>query len=251
MERKKRRANANLPHWPTSNVYREEVVGESFYVESFNQLTDWGEYTEELLLTMATLVPDPENKHDSNAIKVMVDDRHIGHLSRDSAVICKEKVLENPDIYLPPLTTANIQIRRKIFDGAPAYSASLDLDFSKPPSDQNKLPRRIKRAFKIPPLRSRGCIENGFLIFFSPYMSQYTIDRATAGDWLDVWWPDDSDDIYLYVKGSVGGAGTVVHTDRTGMKAAGFSEDLSDFHPFIHTVAGNIIFSCAEIPSKK
>lgn len=35
----------------------------------------------------AVLVPEPENLHDPNAIKVLIDGRHVGYLSREDAVI--------------------------------------------------------------------------------------------------------------------------------------------------------------------
>jgi hypothetical protein len=34
----------------------------------------------------AALVPEPQNKHDRNAIQVQIDGRHVGYLSREDAI---------------------------------------------------------------------------------------------------------------------------------------------------------------------
>lgn len=249
MERKKRRANANLPHWPTSNSYEQEVVGESYYTENFDRLANWRQGADSVLLTMATLIPDPENKYDSNAIKVVVDGFHIGHLDRASALQYKDRVLDNPDIYDPPITTANIRIKRLLLEEKTVYSAALDLRLENPPSDHNKEPRRILRPVVLPYLTPYAYLQNGFLVILCHDQDKYTLSKAKPGDDLDVWQPEDSDKVFIYVRGSVGGGGKLADTNMQSLKAAGF-DSLDDFNPVIHSVAGNLIIACAEIPRK-
>lgn len=247
--KKRRRANANPPHWPTSNAYSEEVVGESFYKADFEALTIWPQGVERMLYALATLIPDPENQYDSNAVKVVVEGRHIGHLSKASALRYKKQVTENSDVYDPPVTTANIRIDRLLFDDGPSYSAALDLNFNRPPSDINKEPPRTRYSVALPKLRAYGYVQNGFLILLCPDMDEYTLERAHPGASLDVWQPNESDDVFLYVRSSVGGAGTVATSDMTTLQRAGFAS-LDDFNPLIHSVAGDFIIACAEIPKR-
>lgn len=245
--KKRRRANANPPHWPTSNVYPEEVVGESFYKAGFEALTTWPQDAERMLYALATLIPDPENHYDSNAVKVVVEGRHIGHLSKDSALRYKQCVTESPDVYDPPVTTANVRIDRLLFDDGPNYSATLDLNFNRPPSDINKEYPRTKYSVALPKLRAYGYVQSGFLILICPDMDKYTLERATPGASLDVWQPNESEDVYFYVRGSVGGGGKVGSSDLPTLRRVGFAT-LDDFQPLIHSVAGNFIIACAEIP---
>ena len=62
-----------------------EVVGESFHRESFRLIV--GDHmTDRFRLPVACqLIPEPANTHDRNAIGVWVDDRQVGHVSRDDA----------------------------------------------------------------------------------------------------------------------------------------------------------------------
>lgn len=62
------------------------VVGESFYQPALRAITctEEGEAVE--CDCIAELVPEPENPHDSNAVKVVIDGSKVGHLSRANAV---------------------------------------------------------------------------------------------------------------------------------------------------------------------
>jgi hypothetical protein len=59
------------------------VVGTSHYQEALLQLAP-READEQVRVTkVATLVPEPDNPHDPNAIAVHIDDKLVGYLSRD------------------------------------------------------------------------------------------------------------------------------------------------------------------------
>jgi len=64
-----------------------EVVGESYYQRALKSITRWkpgdGKITRDIV---AVLVPEPDNKHDKNAIAVRIDGKKVGHLSRQNAV---------------------------------------------------------------------------------------------------------------------------------------------------------------------
>jgi hypothetical protein len=58
------------------------VVGESFHMDALDRLTGGGVGEHEL---PAHLVREPDNAHDHNAIKVVVEGEHVGYLSRENA----------------------------------------------------------------------------------------------------------------------------------------------------------------------
>jgi hypothetical protein len=58
------------------------VVGESFHLEALDRVTGGGVGEHE---RTAQLVREPDNVHDCNAIKVVVEGEHVGYLSRENA----------------------------------------------------------------------------------------------------------------------------------------------------------------------
>jgi hypothetical protein len=61
------------------------VVGVSHYQQALDEIV--GERGEARVrqAVKAALEPEPENPHDPNAVKVLVDERHVGYLSREDA----------------------------------------------------------------------------------------------------------------------------------------------------------------------
>jgi hypothetical protein len=71
----------------TATLYENvPVVGESFYQPALLAITgaERGEAVE--CECIAELIPEPENPHDPNAIKVLIDGLQVGHLSRQNAI---------------------------------------------------------------------------------------------------------------------------------------------------------------------
>lgn len=72
--------------WGRGDWPRREVVGESFHADEIRSLfparipPDGQE-----LFLRAALIPEPENPHDRNAVRVAVAGRPVGHLSREDA----------------------------------------------------------------------------------------------------------------------------------------------------------------------
>lgn len=68
-----------------SGEYDTDVVGESHYQENLERVvggrTEDGAEHE----CIATLLPEPENKHDRNAVRVEIDGMIVGYLARDDA----------------------------------------------------------------------------------------------------------------------------------------------------------------------
>src|SRR5436190_2018803 len=63
---------------------RVEIVGESFYGKAIREVVALAGHGVPL---WASLIPDPANPYDPNAVKVVIAGRHVGHLSRDVAII--------------------------------------------------------------------------------------------------------------------------------------------------------------------
>ena len=90
-------ANAiNLaPYLRGDGSFSQEVVGESFYKDEFKRLdtyikqVDPGEDE-----VVCQLVADPDNRHDSNAVKVMAGDLQLGHLPRDLAAELQGEIID-------------------------------------------------------------------------------------------------------------------------------------------------------------
>jgi hypothetical protein len=64
-----------------------EVVGESHYQDALWRLAGGLSVDRVRCAVMAVLVPEPDNPHDSNAVKVLIEDRLVGYLSREDAVV--------------------------------------------------------------------------------------------------------------------------------------------------------------------
>jgi len=64
-----------------------EVVGESHYQDDLWRLAG-GFSTERIrCAVIAVLIPEPDNPHDSNAVKVLIDGYLVGYLSREDALV--------------------------------------------------------------------------------------------------------------------------------------------------------------------
>ncbi len=67
--------------------FEQEVVGESYYQDALSAICgghcDEGHEHE----CVATLVPEPDNPHDSNAVAVLIEGRKVGHLPRVAALV--------------------------------------------------------------------------------------------------------------------------------------------------------------------
>ena len=83
------------PYLEGDGSFRQEVVGESFYKHEFKRLNtyiqqiDPGEDE-----VVCQLVADPDNRHDSNAVKVMAGDLQLGHLPRELAAELQGEIIE-------------------------------------------------------------------------------------------------------------------------------------------------------------
>src|SRR4051794_8160540 len=70
-----------------------QAVGESFYRPALERITASTD-GEVARGRVATLVPDPANPYDLNAVKVMIDEQQVAHLPRELAAVVSAQVAE-------------------------------------------------------------------------------------------------------------------------------------------------------------
>jgi len=69
-----------------SGRFSSEVVGESYYQDAFVAICGEPSLDGVNVQTTASLMHEPQNEHDRNAISVWVEGRKVGHLPREKAV---------------------------------------------------------------------------------------------------------------------------------------------------------------------
>lgn len=78
-----------------------EIVGESYHMDALRRIVQKaqaeGRAVSNVAHGWAVLVPEPENPHDENAVAVTIDEKKVGHLSRDDAEGCQQELLDLRD----------------------------------------------------------------------------------------------------------------------------------------------------------
>lgn len=89
-------ANAinQAPYLKGDGSFSQEVAGESFYERDFKKLENYikqvdpGEDE-----VVCQLVPNPNNKHDKNAVQVRAGDLQLGHLPKETAAEIQQEII--------------------------------------------------------------------------------------------------------------------------------------------------------------
>jgi hypothetical protein len=71
---------------PMPGGYRVDVAGESYYQDALEQVCGGRSSEGSYLACVASLVPEPDNPYDANAVAVYIDGLKVGHLPREVAV---------------------------------------------------------------------------------------------------------------------------------------------------------------------
>lgn len=72
--------------------YAIPIVGESFYQENLEAICGPRKARGEKRIVEARLIFDDDNPHDKNAIRVEIEGKHVGYLSREMAVQYRQQV---------------------------------------------------------------------------------------------------------------------------------------------------------------
>ena len=84
----------DLPTKP-SCVFDVIVVGVSFYQDALEKICANRHQEGHELFVEATIVPDDDNPHDDHAVRVEIDGKTVGHLSRKNAIVWRSKMISD------------------------------------------------------------------------------------------------------------------------------------------------------------
>ena len=83
---------ANITNGP--GTYDVDVVGESHYQQALESICGGRTEDSQRLEVEAYLVPEADNPHDSEAVRIEIQDQTVGHLDRETARSFREKMAE-------------------------------------------------------------------------------------------------------------------------------------------------------------
>lgn len=83
-------------HWESKGAFKITVAGTSRYRSAIAAIAQNPPNTHSLVICLAYLVPDDQNPHDANAVKVMIEGRTVGHLSASFAKSYRSYLSELP-----------------------------------------------------------------------------------------------------------------------------------------------------------
>lgn len=89
-------ANAinQAPYLLGDGSFSQQVSGESFFEKEFKKLENYIKQVdpgEDQVVCL--LVPNPDNKHDKNAVRVMAGDLQLGHLPKETAAELQQEIM--------------------------------------------------------------------------------------------------------------------------------------------------------------
>lgn len=95
--------------WRRGDWIRRPVAGESFHEKEIRALLPRTMGTESVeIQEQALLVPEPTNRHDRNAVKVMIRGQHVGYLPKEDAPLYQPLLLKLASQGLQPVVSARI-----------------------------------------------------------------------------------------------------------------------------------------------
>lgn len=113
--------------WVGDGQYSVDVVGESFAREALADIAKNPAGQRALVFCVATLIPQPNNPYDRNAIAVSISGRAIGHLSHESAKSYCERLRdldkENESFVAFAVISGGLITQERQYD----YSVQLDI----------------------------------------------------------------------------------------------------------------------------
>lgn len=89
--------------WPEQGGCRTPVVGESYYQAALKSIAAGRQQDYETIPARALLIPEQDNRHDKNAVRVQINGMTVGHLSRANAIRYRRALSEAQH---PPTTVA-------------------------------------------------------------------------------------------------------------------------------------------------
>lgn len=114
--------------WPSRDEFNCEVVGESYHQANLVRIARlWEKQNDEPLI--ALLTPESSNKHDRNAVSVMIGGAMVGYLGREFAPIYRQRLRAEGMGLVPVHCYAILTGGHQLPDGSRAsYGVMLDIE---------------------------------------------------------------------------------------------------------------------------
>lgn len=180
--------------WAGDGQYSVDVVGESFAREALADIAMNPTSRRALVFCVASLIPQPSNPYDRNAIAVSISGRAIGHLSREfSKSYCErlsELGKENETFVAYAVISGGLVTQEKQYD----YSVQLDIASGMnidPSSDD--VSRSIYQAMEEPVLLQASPSTWTAKVWLPVPRSELCRDLS-----VDTWTTDKWDEVNFY-----------------------------------------------------
>jgi hypothetical protein len=174
------------------------VVGVSFYQEALEKICANTHQEDYELFKEAVIVPEDDNPHDDHAVRVEIEGKTVGHLSRKNAVVWRSKMISD-SISGAVLCPAKIIWDRGAFKEG-SYGVWLDIDLSLPNS-------RIE-----PVSAGKLSVSSGqpdHLEFLVNQLNRFELSHCKVGDPVGLWDVPGTRDIFIYRQGTGFGEGKI------------------------------------------
>jgi len=74
-------------YWGANSLFQLKTTGASYYRDAIQKITNLEPGTNAFFLCNATLNPEDDNAHDSNAVKIIIEGHRVGFMPRACAVM--------------------------------------------------------------------------------------------------------------------------------------------------------------------
>lgn len=183
---------------PTIGMFDVIVVGGSFYQEALEKIC--GNKREEGVnfFAQANIVPYDDNPHDANAVKVEIDSKMVGHLSRKNASIWRSKMISDNHSGVITCPAKIIWDRSTSKEGS--YGVWLNLDLNLPDS---KPEIGIAQTISIPSNQS------DHIEFLVNELNIFELSHCKVGNDVNLWVAEEKREIFIYRQGADFGEGKI------------------------------------------
>jgi hypothetical protein len=170
------------------------VVGVSYYQEALRSILGDTSGQAVRMLVPAEIIPDDENPFDAYAVRIEIDRKLVGHLSKRNAREWRSKMISEN------LSGATTCAARIVWDrGAKkegSYGVWLDVDLTLPDSKPDP----------SYPLRAG---QPGHIEFLVHRLNRFELSNCSVGDEVNLWVADEAKEVFIYKRGCDFGEGKI------------------------------------------
>lgn len=114
-------------HWETTGRFKIAIAGTSHYRKEIASIAQNPDNVSALVTCLAYLVIDDRNPHDANAVRIVIEGRTVGYLSREFAKTYRSYIGDLPSHIQHVSAAAAITNGLKIGDNTYDYTVELDI----------------------------------------------------------------------------------------------------------------------------